>query len=152
MLQSIEDIPDPIGNEAPFQRNRVERSERETGSNGREENVPDKGKIVTKGQDEYGFIELYHPVLKVEGCNQDHRKKIIADIGQGQKVGEPRGNPLFHPKGRMDPKKEEVDLDQPRINIRLEILDQVTEGFIDEDNEKDGRKLVQKCCHPPHPL
>jgi hypothetical protein len=52
----------------------------------------------------------------------------------------------------MDPKKEDVNLDQPGVNIRVEILDQITEGFVDKNNEEDGRKLVQKCCHPPHPL
>jgi hypothetical protein len=35
----------------------------------------------------------------------------------------------------MDSEEKKVDLDKPRIDIRLEILDQIPKGFVNEDNE-----------------
>jgi len=52
----------------------------------------------------------------------------------------------------MNPENKEINLDQPGVDIRLKILDQIAEGLIDEYDKKDGRKMIEKCAHSPHPF
>jgi len=48
VLRSIQDIPDEIGEEAGFQWNGLEVGQRESGSDGRKEDISDKGEVVTE--------------------------------------------------------------------------------------------------------
>jgi len=51
----------------------------------------------------------------------------------------------------MDAKEEEIDADQLGIDVGAEILAQITEGLVDEDNIKDGGKIINKPADPaPH--
>jgi hypothetical protein len=51
----------------------------------------------------------------------------------------------------MDAKEEEIDADQLGIDVGMEILGQITEGLVDEDNVKDGGKIINKPADPaPH--
>jgi hypothetical protein len=51
----------------------------------------------------------------------------------------------------MYAKEPEIDADQLGINVGAEILAQITEGLVDEDNIKDGGKIINKPADPaPH--
>jgi hypothetical protein len=51
----------------------------------------------------------------------------------------------------MDAKEEEIEADQLGINVRMEILAQITEGLVDKNNEKDGGKIINKPTYTaPH--
>ena len=43
---------------------------------------------------------------------------------------------------------EKIDLDQLGVDIRTEILNQITEGLIDQDDEKDGRERHERMSPP----
>jgi hypothetical protein len=47
----------------------------------------------------------------------------------------------------MNPEEEKIDLVQIGIDIRLEVLNQIPKGFIDGNNEKEGRKIMNKMEH-----
>ena len=51
----------------------------------------------------------------------------------------------------MNAKEEEIEADQLGIDVGAEILAQIPEGLVDEDNIKDGGKIINKPAHPaPH--
>jgi len=52
----------------------------------------------------------------------------------------------------MDAKEEEIDADQLGIDVGMEILAQITEGLVDEDNIKDGGKIINKLTYPAQHL
>jgi hypothetical protein len=52
----------------------------------------------------------------------------------------------------MDAENEQIDPSQPGVNIGEEMLDQVAEGFIDEDDEKDGRERIDERPYFPRPV
>jgi hypothetical protein len=52
----------------------------------------------------------------------------------------------------MDAKEEEIDADQLGIDVGMEILAQVTEGLVDEDNVKEGGKIINKLTYPAQHL
>jgi hypothetical protein len=121
-------------------------------ADGREENVTDKGNIVAEGQDKYGSMKFLHSPLKIEGRNEGHWKEIITDVSQRHEICKPRDNPSLHPNRWMDPKHKKIDPDQPWIDIRMEIMDQVAEGLINEDDEKDRRERIDEGTHLSRPF
>jgi hypothetical protein len=44
----------------------------------------------------------------------------------------------------MDPEKRKIDPDQTGIDIRPEILNQISEGLVGEDDKENGRKVLQE--------
>jgi hypothetical protein len=50
----------------------------------------------------------------------------------------------------MDSKNEKIDPDQTWVDIGMEMLDQIPEGFVDQNDEKDRRKIMEKAPCPPH--
>ena len=148
-LKPIQNVPDKIGEKGgPLKGNSIEMGQRISRADGGKENIPDKREIITEGQDEYGRVEFRSPVLQVQGRNEDDGEKIVADVAEGHDIREPGDDPLLHPEGRIDPEEELIDLDQDGIDIRTDILDQVPEGLIDQDDKKDGRKIVDKGRDP----
>jgi hypothetical protein len=43
-----------------------------------------------------------------------------------------------------------INPDQRGIDIRMKMLDQISEGFIDQNDKKKGRKIVEEGPGPPH--
>jgi len=52
----------------------------------------------------------------------------------------------------MDAENEKIDPGQQRVNVREKMLDQVAEGLIDEDDEKDGRERMDEGPDLPRPF
>jgi hypothetical protein len=104
-------------------------------ANGRKEDIADKRNIVAEGQDKYRSIKFLHSAFQIEGDNENDRKKIITDVNQRHEICKPRGNPSLHPNRRRGSKYEKIDPDQPWVDIRMKIMDQISEGLIDEDDE-----------------
>jgi len=138
MLQKIEHIPDQIGQQAPFERNGLEGSQGETGSDGRKEDIPDEGEVVAKGEDKDRFIKFLYPVLQIEEDNKNHREKVITDVAKRHDICKPGDDPSFHPDSRMNAKDKKIDFNQDSVNIGAEVLDQIPEGFVDEDHKENG--------------
>jgi hypothetical protein len=44
----------------------------------------------------------------------------------------------------MDSKNVKINPDQPWVDIRMEILDQIPKGLVDEDDKKDRREGIDK--------
>jgi hypothetical protein len=135
MFQGIQDISDKIGDETSLQRYRIEVGRGVSRSDGRKENVPDKRNVVTKGQDKNGFIKLQPLMLQIEDGYKNNRDEIITDISKRQEVCQPGNNPSLHPESRVDSKNRKIYLDQSLVDIGMEIMDQITKGFIDQDDE-----------------
>ena len=93
-------------------------------------------------------MKFLFSTLQIEGDNENDRKKIVTDISQGHEIREPGINPSFHPEGRMDPKEGKVDLNQNRIDIRTEILNQISKGLVDQGDEGNGGEVVQQPSDP----
>jgi hypothetical protein len=104
-------------------------------SDGRKKDVTDERNVVTKGQDKHGFIKFQHPILQIEDYHKNNREEIITDVSQRHEVRKPGNDPLLYPNSGVDPKNEKIDPDQPWVDIWMEILDQITEGLIDKDDE-----------------
>jgi hypothetical protein len=152
MLQGIQEISDTVGDETSLQGYRVEVGHGVSRSDGRKENVADKRNVVTKGQDKNGFIKLQPLILQIEDDHKNYRKEIITDISQRQEVRKPGNDPLLHPESRMDSKNRKIYLDQSLVDIGMEIMDQITQGLIDQDDEYDGRERMEESTHLSHPF
>jgi hypothetical protein len=70
------------------------------------------------------------PILQIDGGNKTRGDKIVTDIGDRQHIGKPGNNPPFYPNGRMDPKQEIIDPNQPGIDIRVQVRDQVAQRLV----------------------
>ena len=44
----------------------------------------------------------------------------------------------------MNPEERQVDPDEPGIDIGPEKLDQVSQGFVNKDDEQDGREIIEE--------
>jgi hypothetical protein len=44
----------------------------------------------------------------------------------------------------MGSKNGKIDPDQPWIDIRMKIMDQISEGLIDKDDEQDRREGIEE--------
>jgi hypothetical protein len=115
-----------------------------TRADGGEENVSHKRDIIAEGQDKYGSMKFLRFPFKIEGHNEGYRKEIITDVSQRHEICEPRDSPSLHPNRWMDPKNKKIDPNQPRVDIRMEIMDQITERLINEDDEKDRRERIDE--------
>jgi len=135
MFEEIQHVPDHIGEEASLKGNRVEVGHGITGANGWKEDIAYKGSIIAKEQDKDATFQFVQLASEIENRDQGHRNEIITSIGKGHEVGEPGNNPSLHPEGGMSPKDEVIDLNQPRVDIRLKMLNEVSKGFIDENHE-----------------
>jgi hypothetical protein len=150
MLQSVQCVSHKIGEKAPLQGDRIKMGQCIPWSNGGKENISDKGNIVTQGQDKEGFIRFDHPVFQIKGHNENDRKEIVTDIGKGHDICKPGDDPSLHPEGGMDSKKGMINLDQYRIDIRVEVLNQIPEGLIDDNDKENGREVMKEPAYPPH--
>jgi len=150
VLQGIQGVSHKISDETPLQWDGVEMSHCITRPNGRKKDVANKRNIVSKEQDEDAPFKLYHPTFQIKDDNESDRDKIIAQVSQGHDVRKPGNDPLLHPQGGVDPENKEINLHQAGVDIRLKILYQFAERLIDENDKKEGRKLIEICTHPPH--
>jgi hypothetical protein len=48
----------------------------------------------------------------------------------------------------VDSENGKIDFDQPGVDIRLEILDQIPERLIDDDDKQDGREMMEEGSDP----
>jgi len=128
-------ISDQIGEEAPLQRHGVERGHRISGANGGKEDIADKRNVVAKGQDKERALESLSSILQVESQDENHGEEIITDVGKGHDVRKPWDDPSLHPDGGLDSKQEEIDPHQNGVDIRMKILNQIAEGFVNQNKE-----------------
>ena len=150
MFDRIQSVPNPVGDETSLQGHGVEGGHCVPGTYSGKENIADERDIVAEGQDEDRGIEA-RSILYVKNEHQGEWKKVVAEISEGQKVGEPGNDPALHPERRFHAKQELVDLNQGLVDIGMEVMDQVTEGFIDQDDEKEGRKDLDQSPEPSRP-
>jgi hypothetical protein len=84
------------------------------------------------------------PALQVKDDDKCKRKKVITQVGQRHEIREPGNDPPFHPDRGMYSKKEEVHAYQPRVDVLLEMLDQIPQGFVNENDEYQRGKIVEQ--------
>ena len=144
VLQLVQGISYEIGQEASFQRNRLKAHERETGSDGGEKDVADEGEIVAKEQDKDGLVKVLFLSPEIEHCNENDGNEIVAYIKEGHEIRQPGHDPAFGPYRGMNPEEKQVDPDQAGVNILPQVLDQVSQGFVNENDKEDGRKVVEE--------
>jgi hypothetical protein len=150
MFDGIQHISDQIGEETSLQGYGVKVGHRISRPDSREENIADKRNVIGKGQDKYRLIQTRSSILQIKSHDKDHRKVIVTDVSKGHDVRKPGNNPLLHPNGRMNSKQQIINPDQKWIDIWMEMLDQISEGFVDQNDKKKGRKIIEEGPCPPH--
>jgi len=151
MFDGVQSIPDKIRDEAPLQRDGVERGHGIARPDSRKEDVANERGVITQGQNKEGWIQT-GSFLQIQDEHEGNGKKVVTEIGKGEEIGEPGDNPTLHPERRMNPKQRKIDLNQGPVNIGMEIMDQIPERLIDKDDKKNGRKGVDKIPNPSDPL
>jgi len=148
VFHTIQGVPDKIGQEASSQGNGLECGQRITGPNGRKENIPDEGNVIAKQEDKHRLVKIPFWIPEIHSQNENDWEEIIDPVKEGQEIGEPGGNPAFDPDRWMDAEQKEINPNQPGIDIRVEILNEISEGFVDQNNKKDGRKIIKEASDP----
>jgi hypothetical protein len=49
----------------------------------------------------------------------------------------------------MNPEEKQVDPDQAGVNILLQVLNEVSQGFVNENDKEDRRKIVEERSDMP---
>ncbi len=93
-------------------------------------------------------MKVFPWIFQIECEDKGDRKKIVGEITEGHDIGKPRDDPPFHPDRGMDSKQEVIDPNQRRIDVGVEILDQIPEGEVDQDDKEEGGKGIQKGPYP----
>ena len=144
MLQVIQSVSYEISQETSFQRYRLKAIERETGPDGREKDVADEGDIVAEEQNKDGLVIMLSLSPEVKRHNENDGYEIVAPIKKGHEIGEPGHDQAFGPYRGMNTEERQVDPDEPGIDIGPEKLDQVSQGFVNKDDEQDGREIIEE--------
>jgi hypothetical protein len=91
----------------------------EAGTNGRNEQIAEVGKIKTKNDAEKGFFKYRE--LRIDDKNDAQRKrnKIVTAVCDLEDGGSGRSNELFQPNRWMDAEEEIIDPDQNVIEASM---------------------------------
>jgi len=49
----------------------------------------------------------------------------------------------------VNSKEEKIDANQHGVNIGLKILNQISKRLVDQNDKKDGRKIIEEWTYPP---
>ena len=137
MFNRIQSVPNPVGDKTALKGHGVKGCHCIPGAHGGKENITDERDIITKGQNEERRIKT-RPIPEKKNKDQGQGKKIVTDISKGEEIRKPGSDPMLHPDRGFHTKQELIDPNQGRVDIGMEVMNQIAKGFIDQNDKKDG--------------